>query len=991
MPECFFDAQGTFTIAQCKLWGLSLTDWRTITGFSFATIITVLLFIFRRAVLPPVKAAWKRVRRNAFISRVRSHQSGKISVLVTRLEGDNPSNSLRESVVEAIARELHSSVETVRWNETIYLPEGHDYASEVSAIQKLQSLLKSTKCDVAVWGRVKSNDAISLRFTVADGASRLPESYKLTDTLELSNDFVQALGIALAVRLSTFESLTGDNAALTSFLQRATARLESVLADPAASFTANVRAALLHSLANALCELGDLLNSPDTTKRGIEALSEALALVKSEGPSNEAHEHILSIQLADTLSSFGGTQADNSYLQQSLDIYKHLLSGLDKSRDLLLLCKIKNSVGSTLSLLSYREQKGGLITLAIREFREAQAMCPKTDLPYLWAHITYNLAVSLKKSGEYGTGKISELREATELLEAVGEIWTRNDNVALWGATQTELCDAFRVIGERNNETKALKTAIAAGRRAVRVVDKTIEPGQWAIRQSNLGIATLALGVISQSRWRLHIALRAFRRAKAVLHPDSSVSDVLMLQINLSHVLTAIGRLSLNAAYLRDAIYEAEQGLNEAQPLSLPSQKAMLLNNLGAAKQEHARQCGYAQGFFEAIRAHSLARFLFGLTGADKFAEHSTVLEMMAFKELAAKINDKPSEKRWSLFFEAADLFEKGAGTSAYTQSLKKLRSLMKKIQRKDGPQLPAMCCFMLALGGRRASELSGNVSGLRDANELLVSAGKTWTREKWPGSWASIQLELGNISGRIGEFSHDEKSFREAVAKYKSVLEVMSYKTFGPSWGSTQISIANAYLGLVPYCGRAAGWLNTMRGISALDRCRSKLSKTRDPLVWALATHNLGTTWSRIGQTSEFSVFYEWAIDCFLQCLTVYSKEDTPGDWAMAMLNLSKAYQGLGKIKKRAALLTDAIAKAEEALTIYDRQTAGFRWAVLHLIIGQARMSLAEVRQDETELDASIASITDAISELTSQHKPDEVEIAKDLLGKAEALRGAI
>jgi hypothetical protein len=108
--------------------------------------------------------------------RIRGGSGDKIALLIAGLEGDCDSR-IRETIRESLRRELGQAIEIIFWPESLALADGHDADAEAKAETTAQKWLKKKSCDILLWGRVKANEVVSLRTTVAEGKSSSAASY----------------------------------------------------------------------------------------------------------------------------------------------------------------------------------------------------------------------------------------------------------------------------------------------------------------------------------------------------------------------------------------------------------------------------------------------------------------------------------------------------------------------------------------------------------------------------------------------------------------------------------------------------------------------------------------------------------------------------------------------------------------------------------------------------------------------------------------------
>ena len=160
----------------CLRVGLSKTDklddwsdwpiWLALAG-----LLTLLTFGANS-----IRLGLSRWRRRAAVRRA---SGDKITLLIARLENDRD-NRIRETIRELLKHELGQAVEIVFWPESLGLADGHDTDAEAMAERTAQRWLVNKSCDVLLWGRVKSDELVSLRTTVAKGETSSAATHRLT-------------------------------------------------------------------------------------------------------------------------------------------------------------------------------------------------------------------------------------------------------------------------------------------------------------------------------------------------------------------------------------------------------------------------------------------------------------------------------------------------------------------------------------------------------------------------------------------------------------------------------------------------------------------------------------------------------------------------------------------------------------------------------------------------------------------------------------------
>jgi hypothetical protein len=161
-------------------------------------MLQIILEYLANEVLP--RLLGRAVHSRWFVQwRLKINTEKRITILIAKLDGDNASGSLRETIVDAIKGQISNSVAIYRWLSPLSLESGMDEEAEERARKKAIGWLKQKRCDLLIWGRVKADNVISLRFTPAEKDEAQPQTYVLTSgTLELPAKFIADLGVAIA-------------------------------------------------------------------------------------------------------------------------------------------------------------------------------------------------------------------------------------------------------------------------------------------------------------------------------------------------------------------------------------------------------------------------------------------------------------------------------------------------------------------------------------------------------------------------------------------------------------------------------------------------------------------------------------------------------------------------------------------------------------------------------------------------------------------------
>src|SRR5215471_15899917 len=195
---------------------------------------------------------------------IRPATGERIALLLARFEGDTDDNSIRQTVRESITRELGTTIDIVLWPELIRVTEGHHEDLEVAARAQAQRWLKKKRCDILLWGRLKTTGVLSLRFTVLEQETTDPASYIMAgDTFEVSRNLISDLGSAVVASMLSSAKLARDRAGeyIVPRLRNAAERLKPIVTRLNPAFDVETRASLLHAYALIRSVLGSQTGS----------------------------------------------------------------------------------------------------------------------------------------------------------------------------------------------------------------------------------------------------------------------------------------------------------------------------------------------------------------------------------------------------------------------------------------------------------------------------------------------------------------------------------------------------------------------------------------------------------------------------------------------------------------------------------------------------------------------------------------------------------
>jgi tetratricopeptide (TPR) repeat protein len=415
-------------------------------------------------VITPLRDRFLRLRRR---NQIRASAGRKIGILLARLDGDTDTGSLRETIRETIRRELDDAVEIVLWPEALRVEDGHEYDAERGAYAKAQKWLASKHCDLLVWGRIKGQSVLSMRFTLAEIGSPNAETYKLTETFDLPISFIANLGVAITTRIfvTTVPTLNMSGQYLVPLMRNTAERLEPIVHRLNSAFSADTRGALLEIYARVQLIIGDQTGADDHLKIAIDTYHKVLEEFSRERlPLAWA---LTQNSLGFALWTLGKHGTNNDLLKQAVVAFQESLKEFDRVREPADWAMAQNNLGLALWALGEREAGNEQLEQAVSAFREALCASSQEKSPLAWAMAHNNLGSVLAILGgrESDTKRLEQAHAA--FREALKEL-TRDRAPLDWAKTHVNLALILRLLAEREGGTPRLEEAVMACRDALK-------------------------------------------------------------------------------------------------------------------------------------------------------------------------------------------------------------------------------------------------------------------------------------------------------------------------------------------------------------------------------------------------------------------------------------------------------------------------------------------------------------------------------------------
>jgi tetratricopeptide (TPR) repeat protein len=361
-------------------------------------------------------------------------------------------------------------------------------------------------------------------------------------------------------------------------------------------------------------------------------------------------------------------------------------------------------------------------------------------------------------------GDFSALQEALAIYNATAREFTRERVPLQWAATQNNLGNVLRRIGERG-DTTALRQARDIFAAALQERSRDRVPFQWAATKINMCIVLRLLGERGDDQAR-HQAVSCYKDALEVVSRDRDPHLWATIQTDYGNALLSLG----DKQALHSAADAYELALQEQTQDRVPLEWAMTQNNLGTVRMRLAQLGEYQQlqqakvAFDAALEERTRARV--PLDWAVTETNIGLVLLVSA---------------------ERGDLLALEGAIAAFKAALEE------RIRDRVPLQWAASQHYLgiaYLIKGRHGAQ-----GALQQAEERFEAALQERDRGRVPFDWAATQSSLGDTLAAIGMHGPDVETLRRAVEAYKAALQVRTRDRLPLEWAATQNSLGNALL----------------------------------------------------------------------------------------------------------------------------------------------------------------------------------------------------
>ncbi|MBU1425584.1 MAG: tetratricopeptide repeat protein [Gammaproteobacteria bacterium] len=148
-----------------------------------------------------------------------------------------------------------------------------------------------------------------------------------------------------------------------------------------------------------------------------------------------------------------------------------------------------------------------------------------------------------------------------------------------------------------------------------------------------------------------------------------------------------------------------------------------------------------------------------------------------------------------------------------------------------------------------------------------------------------------------------------------------------------------------------------------------AKISRAREPLVWAETQNNLGNILAALGQQRRDATLFERAILCFGKALEVFNQENSPLEWAATQYNLGTANQSLGRLQEATAPLKIAVDAYTNALLVWTRDNSPEDWMTTLHQLGATLHTWGKLLKGNRQFQKSVVAYKNALAALDADN----------------------
>lgn len=178
----------------------------------------------------------------------------------------------------------------------------------------------------------------------------------------------------------------------------------------------------------------------------------------------------------------------------------------------------------------------------------------------------------------------------------------------------------------------------------------------------------------------------------------------------------------------------------------------------------------------------------------------------------------------------------------------------------------------------------SGAGGSIDQAIAAATDALREWTRNPYPGEWASANSLLGTLFTQRAGPDRAENA-KMAVDAYEKALQVIRKETMPREWSRNVVALATARLSLTS--GKPDEHVRT--AIAELEDVLTVVDRDASPDEWAQIQNLMGVAWHQLTPTPERA---EKSLEHYRAALEIRQPESHPEQAAKTLANMGNVYR---------------------------------------------------------------------------------------------------
>jgi tetratricopeptide (TPR) repeat protein len=169
-------------------------------------------------------------------------------------------------------------------------------------------------------------------------------------------------------------------------------------------------------------------------------------------------------------------------------------------------------------------------------------------------------------------------------------------------------------------------------------------------------------------------------------------------------------------------------------------------------------------------------------------------------------------------------------------------------------------------------------------AEKCFVAALRVYTRERYPASWAQVQINQATTYVLAAKTEDTTAHLQKALNLYRSALQVVTEQNMPYRWARLQLSIGHALI----VCPNRTG--DSLReAIECLRAAGRILTETSTPQDWADLKLNFGLVYGIMKEGDSEN--YRRALEEFVAAQRIFTREKFPQGWALLEMLIGSAH----------------------------------------------------------------------------------------------------